>query len=504
METNSRALPVGKILSDYRIEGLLGQGAFGITYLAIDVNLNRKYAIKEYYPREFAYRDGTLKVSASGSKEDIETFKWGLERFLDEARILARFSEPNIIGVQRFFEANGTAYLVMDYCEGESLDEKIKKNGPLNKNQLEKILFPLLDGLEKVHKANFLHRDIKPANIFIRFDGTPVLLDFGAARQEIFSHSRSVTSLATPGYAAFEQYSSRGKQGPWTDIYGLAATMYRAVSGEKPQDSPDRILEDILQPLAPRFSTYFPSHILSAIDLGMSVRPELRPQNIKIWREMFKSANTSTKINQPRQEPSIDTEKVVQLKNKQGSKPLPLYKPARIDKTVGIIFSIGLLIIIYFSIFYKNTENNTIQKSVQHPKPVAIPNEIQSNKDLKFYPLNPIQALEGKWPIEDGNCAKATITFKASALLSGVMELNFGDAKMIYFDITSASYTKNKNIQFLLQRGDIQNEEEYQLIDANTIKLVRRIQIKPTKKILVINGKDFETESNINLLRKCK
>ena len=187
METNSRALPVGKILSDYRIEGLLGQGAFGITYLAIDVNLNRKYAIKEYYPREFAYRDGTLKVSASGSKEDIETFKWGLERFLDEARILARFSEPNIIGVQRFFEANGTAYLVMDYCEGESLDEKIKKNGPLNKNQLEKILFPLLDGLEKVHKANFLHRDIKPANIFIRFDGTPVLLDFGAARQEIFS-----------------------------------------------------------------------------------------------------------------------------------------------------------------------------------------------------------------------------------------------------------------------------------------------------------------------------
>ena len=238
--TDLRALPVGRVLSDYRIEGILGQGGFGITYLAIDTNLGRKVAVKEYYPREFAVRDGTLTIRATGNAEDRETFKWGLTRFLEEARILARFEHPNIVAVRRFFEANGTAYLVMDYCDGEPLDEVIKRNGPLSKEQLERILLPLLDGLEEIHGTNFLHRDIKPANIFIRRDGSPVLLDFGAARQETGNHSRSVTSLATAGYAAVEQYSTRGKQGPWTDIYGLGATLYRAVTGEKPQESTDR------------------------------------------------------------------------------------------------------------------------------------------------------------------------------------------------------------------------------------------------------------------------
>ena len=182
----------------------MGQGGFGITYLATDTNLGRKVAIKEYYPREYATRDGTLTIRAAGNDEDRETFKWGLTRFLEEARILARFEHPNIIAVRRFFEGNGTAYLVMDYCDGEPLDEIIKRDGPLSKGRLDLILFPLLDGLEQIHGTNFLHRDIKPANIYIRTDGSPVLLDFGAARQETGNHSRSVTSLATAGYAAVE------------------------------------------------------------------------------------------------------------------------------------------------------------------------------------------------------------------------------------------------------------------------------------------------------------
>ena len=250
MAGDLRSLPPGFIISDYRIERVLGQGGFGITYLAMDTMLNRRVAIKEYYPREFAVRDGLRTIRAAGTTEDRETFEWGRTRFLEEARILARFEHPNIIAVRRFFEANGTAYLVMDYCEGEPLDEIIKREGPLSNARLNNILFPLLDGLEQIHETSFLHRDIKPANLYIRADGSPVLLDFGAARQEIVGHSRSVTSLATPGYAAFEQYSTKGKQGPWTDIYGLGATLYRAVTGEKPQDSPDRILEDTLEPAA--------------------------------------------------------------------------------------------------------------------------------------------------------------------------------------------------------------------------------------------------------------
>ena len=282
-----RALAPGQVLSDYRIGGILGQGGFGITYSAIDTSLDIKVAIKEYYPREYATRDGTLTIRAAGNDEDRETFKWGLTRFLEEARILARFEHPNIIAVRRFFEGNGTAYLVMDYCDGEPLDEIIKRDGPLSKERLDLILFPLLDGLEQFHGTNFLHRDIKPANIYIRRDGSPVLLDFGAARQETGNHSRSVTSLATAGYAAVEQYSTRGKQGPWTDIYGLGATLYRAVTGEKPQESTDRMLEDTLEPAVDKARGRYPASLLAAIDAAMAVRPQQRPQSVAKWREMI-------------------------------------------------------------------------------------------------------------------------------------------------------------------------------------------------------------------------
>ncbi len=287
MEANLRALPVGQVLNDYRIEGILGQGGFGITYLATDTSLQIKVAIKEYFPREFAVRDRTLTIRASGNNEDRENFTWGLGRFLEEARILARFDHPNIVSVRRFFETNGTAYLVMDYCDGEPLDEIVKRDGTLSREQLERILPHLLDGLEQIHSNNYLHRDIKPANIYIRSNGTPVLLDFGAARQEIIGHSRSVTSLATDGYAALEQYSTRGKQGACTDVYGLGATLYRCVTGEKPQASADRILDDTLEPAASKASGRYSKSLLLAIDAAMGVRPEQRPQKVSQFRAML-------------------------------------------------------------------------------------------------------------------------------------------------------------------------------------------------------------------------
>ena len=254
-----RALPIGTILSDYQVDSILGQGSFGITYLALDTMLNRRVAVKEYFPREFAARDGTLMVRAAGNKEDRDNFLWGLDSFLKEARVLALFDHPNIVPVRRFFELNGTAYLVMDYCDGTPLDELIRANGPLSRDVLSRLITPVLEALELIHKANFLHRDIKPANIFIKSDGTPVLLDFGAARQDLVSHSKSVTSLATPGYGAIEQYSTHGNQGPWTDIYGFGTTLYRCITGDKPDDATDRLLNDNLISVVKRCSGNFGS-----------------------------------------------------------------------------------------------------------------------------------------------------------------------------------------------------------------------------------------------------
>ena len=287
MATDLRTLPPGHILSEYRIEHVLGQGGFGITYLGTDTHLGRQVAIKEYYPREWATRNNTFTICATGGVDDRRDFDWGLNRFLKEAQLLARFEHPNIIAVRRFFKANGTAYLVMDYCDGRPLDEIIKSSGALSQEQLERIWYPLLDGLEQVHRIGFLHRDIKPANLYIRADGSPVLLDFGSAILENAQHTRGVTVMVADGYAPMEQYDGDGIQGPFTDIYGLAATLYRAVTGEKPQASPGRSINDRIEPAVKKAKGRFAENLLAAIDSGMALRPEDRPQNVAQWRAML-------------------------------------------------------------------------------------------------------------------------------------------------------------------------------------------------------------------------
>ena len=289
VNTDARALPKGTQLSDYRLEHVLGHGGFGITYLATDLSLNKKVAIKEYYPREIAVRNRTKAVHPTGSAEDRDNFSWGLERFGEEARTLARFSHQNVVAVRRLFEANGTSYIVMDFCEGEPLSQIIRQHAPLPQDQLESLFASLLDALEHVHSAGVMHRDIKPANIFIRADGSPILLDFGAARQALVNHSQSMTSLATAHYAAFEQYSTHGDQGAWTDIYGLAATCYHAATGVKPFDAPDRILDDKLEPLITKAAGQYTHEFLRAIDAGLAVRPKDRPQTIGEWRDIYRS-----------------------------------------------------------------------------------------------------------------------------------------------------------------------------------------------------------------------
>ena len=224
----------------YLIDKVLGQGGFGITYLAHDPNLDQFVAVKEYLPMELAVRDSDNSVYPA-SEANGERYRWGLERFISEARTLAKFKHPAIVRVLSVFEENNTAYMVMEYERGESFQQVIDQRKQFTEQELMQILGPLLDGLELIHSHGFIHRDIKPANIYIRRDGSPVLLDFGSARQALGEQTKSLTSIVSPGYAPFEQYYSKSdKQGPWTDIYSLAATVYRAMTGLMPMDAIDR------------------------------------------------------------------------------------------------------------------------------------------------------------------------------------------------------------------------------------------------------------------------
>ncbi|WP_101759516.1 serine/threonine-protein kinase [Oceanicoccus sp. KOV_DT_Chl] len=290
---NKNALPAGYKLHWYQITSILGQGGFGITYLAQDLNLDREVAIKEYLPTEFAHRDSNFLVSAS-SEENQSIFAWGLERFMSEGRTLSKFEHPNIVKVHAVFEEHGTGYMVMPYEYGESLQDILNRQTSFDEETLLSMTSQLMDGLQLVHNHHFIHRDIKPDNIYIRNDGSPVLLDFGSARQSLSGESKALTVLVTPGYAPMEQYYSDGdEQGPWTDIYGLGATLYRAVTGQALTNAVDRsklILDNKSESHTTALSSskgQYSSQFLRAIDRAIEFKPADRPQTIAEWASYF-------------------------------------------------------------------------------------------------------------------------------------------------------------------------------------------------------------------------
>ena len=272
----------------YTIQSVIAAGGFGITYVATHDGLGRAYAIKEHFPRQFAYRDGTTtEVRAT----DPQTFVWALDRFLQEGRALAACKHPNVVDVTDIFEANGTAYMVLVHEDGQSLKSWLDGLGRApTQTELDEIIQPLLNALSFVHDQGLLHRDIAPDNIMIRKDGKPCLIDFGAARQALTQRSQLMTGIVKTGFSPPEQYTTSGKaQGAWTDIYALGATIYCCLTGRAPPEAIERQIHDEMRPLAETVASprlYRPGFLVG-VDAALRLKQAERPQTVGAWRAML-------------------------------------------------------------------------------------------------------------------------------------------------------------------------------------------------------------------------
>jgi len=282
---SSNTLPLNSRLEEYVIQSVLGVGGFGITYLARDTRLGSLVALKEYFPHAYAQRDSTntIRPNSGGDSGDAENYQWGLQEFLKEARALAKFKHTNIVRVLRFLEANGTAYMAMEYEEGESLSGFLARHGGfLSEALLLNVFLPVLNGLQAVHDAGLLHLDIKPDNIYLRRSGVPMLIDFGSTRQRA-NANRSQKVALTPGYAALEQYPGHGDLGPGADVYSMGATLYRCITGQEPVDARERengLKKLHMDPLVPatRFERpHYSRFIRDCVDAALQLKSADRP-----------------------------------------------------------------------------------------------------------------------------------------------------------------------------------------------------------------------------------
>lgn len=290
-------LPAGFTLHWYEIQSVLGQGGFGVTYASWDTNLKQAVAIKEYLPAMGSDRLPDGRVAAPASDKD-GNFGRGLRRFIEEARTLARLRHANVVRVLSVFEENGTAYMVMELERGLDVESAVRRGRLNNDEALLALIEPLLDGLGYVHAQGFIHRDVKPDNILIRDDGSPVLLDFGSARRAATRGNQNLTTIYSRGFAPFEQYDDLGEdlpQGPWTDIYSLAATAYQVIAGALPVDALARgmaILQgraDPFKPPTPRTESSFSAALIDAICLGLAFRSDARPASADAWCALLPS-----------------------------------------------------------------------------------------------------------------------------------------------------------------------------------------------------------------------
>jgi hypothetical protein len=271
----------------------IGEGGFGIVYLAWDAALERQVAIKEYMPTSLASRGIASHDVTTRSDAHRVTFEAGLKSFVNESRLLARFDHPALVKVFRFWEANRTAYMAMPYYEGPTLKAALaRQHGRVPEAQLRTWLGPLLDALAALHAENCFHRDVSPDNILLTASG-PLLLDFGAARRVIGDRTQALTTMLKPGFAPIEQYGGDTQQGPWTDLYALAGVVHYAITGRTPLASVARMVEDTHLPLATSHAGHYARSFLLAIDAALSLRPEARPQSVAQFRALLDGAKAA-------------------------------------------------------------------------------------------------------------------------------------------------------------------------------------------------------------------
>ena len=360
-------------MRQYKVLKVLGAGGFGVTYLVNDETLDKIFAVKEYFPDDFALRNGTTIKEKSGHSDVFAAAKVS---FLDEARILARFHHPNIVKVIQIFEANNTAYMVQEYERGRSLKAWLKEIGDApTQLELDCVVEPLLNALELIHRNNLLHLDVAPDNIMIRDDGTPVLLDFGSAKDAVAQRTKNIGAIIKPGYSPVELYSSRGRgQGPWSEIYSLAATLYCAVTGRPPQEATERLLTDNLVSTKQAAKGEYRTTFLDAIDWGLRVAPKDRPQSITDWRSALFAEGAPVQVslgdqsNEPRgKENKVDGAKKKKVsekskktasEQKSSSDVQPIHKGRRADFYVSA--AVLLMIVIGIGANWRNKIETTI------------------------------------------------------------------------------------------------------------------------------------------------
>ena len=286
LATHANCLPVGTRISDFEIIGLVGEGGFGIVYLAKDTSLDRIVALKEFMPSSFAGRVDGVQVAVR-SANNRATFEAGLKSFINEAKMLARFAHPALVEVFRFWEGNGTAYMAMRMYRGETLRQVLNRGGePFSEERIAQIMAPIFDALEMLHREQVFHRDIAPDNIMLA-DGRSVLLDFGSARKIIGDGTQALTTVLKPGYAPIEQYSDDGtmKQGAWTDVYALGGVLYHLATGKVPMQAVSRMMSDPMKPVAELTEGRFSPNFSDAVAKAMSVHVDNRFQTVTEFRK---------------------------------------------------------------------------------------------------------------------------------------------------------------------------------------------------------------------------
>jgi len=396
---NNNKLPIGFILDNkYKIVEVLGEGGFGITYKALDMSLNRYCVIKEYLP-SFAMRDFNTTKVAVKSHSDMEIFEWGLKSFIEEAQTLAKFTHPNIVSIYSIFKENETAYFVMPFEEGVTL-ETILKTKKLSEQEIVKISIGILNGLVEVHKKGLIHRDIKPDNIFIKNNGLPILIDFGAAREAIGRKSQDISQIVTPGYAPFEQYGSDGsKQGPWTDIYAFGMTLYRIITNQtKLPSSQDRFSalnnnqpDPLIMPTPVEYST----ELICIIQIMTRVESKERPQSVNEVLEFFRKKIIEKQQSAPDETPKNKKTQIPEssnpdLSNYEKKNETPPPQSPQNNKSSIKKMSIGIAIIsLIFAVWFFNRKGEIDIYLPQNDLKIYINNkEMKSLKGLNKLSIN--------------------------------------------------------------------------------------------------------------------